>query len=540
MTGQNTDAQIQGKVLTPDGEPIANAYIQVKNSFNEAVSNENGEFSINASSSDILIASAFLKYKKEVSINDGQSLLITLHPNRNVLDEVVLRQKVEKEKEIVTPYGNQKKKAVGYAHRVLEEDFFRAADIDVFTALRRVQGIVAKGESVLFFQREFRSKITPIPIQVFVDNVPAEQSILFVLSPNQIESITAISSLAGLVKYGTTASGGVLLIETKVGAQMNEKKPTTPSLLAKGNDYSEELQDYNQGVETKHYLKELRKSTSFDEAKLVFFAQKNESNASKLSYYLETAEYFNKWDQNFAHSILSELFRKAGNNSKVLLAIAYQCEESGFLNQAMYVYQELMLLEPDKAQSYRNLALIYAKVGNYELANSLYRQMLFNSVPNVDFLAVENIIIHEYRNFIAKHKSKVNYQGLPGELLVANFKKDVRLVFEWTNPLSQFEIQFVGPQKKFYNWQHSSVTSTKFMEDEIKFGHSMKEFVVDDAEKGEWLVNITSLSEESSNVPTYIKYTIYKDYGLPSETSEVKVINLYNFNKKLTLDNFLD
>ena len=39
--------------------------------------------------------------------------------------------------------------------------------------------------------------------------------------------------------------------------------------------------------------------------------------------------------------------------------------------------------------------------------------------------------------------------------------------------------------------------------------------------------------------PTYLKYTIYKNYGLENETRKVKVIKLSQLEQKVTLDKFV-
>ena len=59
-------------------------------------------------------------------------------------------------------------------------------------------------------------------------------------------------------------------------------------------------------------------------------------------------------------------------------------------------------------------------------------------------------------------------------------------------------------------------------------------------EQGEYnLMNFESFNEETLLNPTYLKYTVYRNYGLSSETKEVKVIELDTKQEKVTLDRIL-
>ena len=121
--------------------------------------------------------------------------------------------------------------------------------------------------------------------------------------------------------------------------------------------------------------------------------------------------------------------------------------------------------------------------------NTWSKQMIFNLVPNVNFESIEPIIYNEFRYLIANHKRKIVYKDIPNEFLAINFKKDVRIVLEYTNPLAEFEVQFVSPDKRYYTWRHT--------------------------------------------------YFDNKNYGLPNETKQVKVVNLSRYNQKITLNKFL-
>ncbi|HBR54396.1 MAG TPA: hypothetical protein DEA82_09510, partial [Flavobacteriaceae bacterium] len=77
------------------------------------------------------------------------------------------------------------------------------------------------------------------------------------------------------------------------------------------------------------------------------------------------------------------------------------------------------------------------------------------------------------------------------------------------------------------------------LKQEIAQGVSSKEFIIDESIPGRWLINVKHFGTTEIDNPTYLKYTIYRNYGLPSETKEVKVIDLSKYTQKITLDTFM-
>jgi len=537
---KETMLKVNGKVSTETGAPLMNADIHVKNTFIATQSDEDGSFEIDLMAGDVLVVSAFLMKTSEVTVKSGDYISINLEANAELLDDILLSQKKKQEERVRTPFQNVKSDSRGFPKQSLLNKDFWPGDISVYESLVRNPLLTGRPGGGISFQRS-RGQFNPSPALVILDDVPVDQSILEQLDPDQVQSISMVRSLAGSIKYGSLGAGGVIYVKTKNTFNFNEDEGRiNRSALVTDNEYSENLLSIEESFEDSSYIAQLKSAQSFEQAKEIYDQHTVSLGVSSLLYYLEAADFFTQWDPLYSHHILSQLFRLSNNNPKVLLGIAYQCEELGRYRQAAYVYQELMLLRPDHIQSYIDLAQVYTQIGNYRLANSLYRQMLYNNIENLDFSVVESMVINEYRRFLSKFRSKVNFQGLPNELLIPNSRRTVRIVFEWTNPLTEFELQFVSPDKKFYNWKHSAFENKGFIESELASGFTTKDFVIEEAARGDWIVNINRLSEDNENIPTFVKYMLYKNYGLQNETVEMKIVPLNKVDKKVTLDAFLD
>ncbi|HAH33432.1 MAG TPA: hypothetical protein DCL52_01440, partial [Flavobacteriaceae bacterium] len=282
----------------------------------------------------------------------------------------------------------------------------------------------------------------------------------------------------------------------------------------------------------------LEKATTFAQAKAIFETQ--EKTISTIPFYIESSDYFLRWDKGYSFKILSTIASLAPNNIKALKAYAFILEQRAEYKKVVSIYTRILALRPDSSQGYRDLALAHQAAGDYELAFTLLYQIVYNTIPNVDCSAIQELAYNELRHLLAFHKSKVPFEKLPNELLSLNYKKDIRMVFQWTQPDVDFDIQFVSPERKFFNWTHTGFESKTLLQDEVSQGYAIKEHIIDDAQPGTWVVNMEFLSNERPKNPTYLKYTVFQDYGLPTQTKKTKIIAMKDLQNKVTIDLFVN
>lgn len=529
-------------IISSNSGVIQSATIQVKHTFTEVKTNVKGYYEINAKEGDVLAINYLGMLTKEVEVSHVKTINVVLQPDGQLLDEVVVEGKTREEKLIDLGAGQKKSfDALGYSVNVLEEKDIKPQYLNFQDLLvGKFAGVTTKistnvGDPPVIYLRSTNS--------IADKNLPAIYDIdgsVYETWPNievqNIKSVTILKSLASVTKYGTIGRGGVIVIKTKT-ASYDEVETKKKFALAQGNSYEENLNNFNNTNHTSSYIKALKKATSFKTAKGIYLAQQNSETQLGIPYYLEVSDYFLKWDQSFSERILNTISKIAINNAKALLTLAYKLEAQHKFENAKTIYQRIALLRPNDAQTYRNLAHIYERTGYYQSAMDLYKQMLSNNIKDVDFKGLESVLANELAHLVALHRNKVDYKDLPTDFLSAKFKFDTRIVFEWNEPTTEFELQFVNPMKKFYKWSHTQLDNRERMMDEIRNGYATEEYIIDDAEIGEWLINIESLAEEKASInPTYLKYTVYKNYGLPNETQDIKVVKLSDCKPKVTFD----
>lgn len=537
--------KITGSITSEMGR-LEGARIRVEGTFNEVISNTSGTFEIYAQEGDELeIRFPGMKTKK-VPVTDSIKMEIVLETEGSWLQEVVLEAaRKEEEKKVATASGKKNTDAVGFKTNIITEEDISPSFLTLGDILRRLSSIRVErnpstGEEIFVNPRAMSVLQRVLPI-VVVNGIIYEQidGGVPILNPQDIASVQFISSLSANALYGTLGRGGVIIVETKSGtdyyAQKNKREEIS-SLLVKGNDYvADDVVVLDTDLNKPAYLLQLERATTLEEARKVYEIFKSRPLENPILFYTDVAIYFQKWNKNIALRILSNLPEIVQGDIEVLKLMAYHLESFKEDQLANTLYKKILELAPDRIQSYRDLAVSHQQIGNYQEAFELYKQLLANETPDLDFSPLKKTAEFEIMRLLTFHKSKVSFQDVSNELLAVGFKKDRRLVFEWTNPQADFQIQFVNPKGKYFTWEHSVYTNQERLKDELSKGYSIEEFALDDAPPGEWIINVQYLGEDNIQPPSYLKYTLYLNYATSQETKEVKLIKLFQQKDKTTV-----
>ncbi len=519
---------VKGNV-TLDSIPLQGVRVRIRGTYIEEVTDAQGDFSIQAGIGDDLSFSYLGATTENVKITDLSSLLtVQMKPEGDLLNEVTISGKAKKKS---IPFT--KRKRVTYATYEIT-----SADIDAH--YERLQDVLFDKTLVrrevggfLSFPRGYRSPGMSSGVSlpaIMLDGLIFDQGSVPYIDPQEISSISIVNPLTASNRFGPDGGGGLIVIRTKkfqrgIDGVVEEKKAT---LL---NQYTDRLDFYESSFSNNVLIGSLAKETNFQSAYQNY--KKNSPNSVDVNYFIEAAEIMSKWDLDIAFEVMSNVLTIASKNPKVLRIVAGYFEQFKKNEAAAYIYERIAKIRPLEAQSHRDLAMIYEANGVYDKALDLYKQMLVNKVNNIDFNKMKPILTNELNRMINLYGEELFSGDDLSNFSEANSMMDGRLLLNWSESNAKFKLQFVSPDQRFFDWDTSK--SEKFKGNDKKIT-LMEEFVLDDAFKGEWLVNLeyTDLTQEYL-IPLVIKYTFYKNYGLPNETKEVKMIRLLRENKKVTL-----
>lgn len=212
-------SNIKGVVKDSRGETIIGASIRVKGSQTGAVTDLDGNFTIDADPNSTLIVSYIGFVTQEIPLKGRTSLDITLSENVQSLDELV-----------VVGYGTMRKKDLtGSVIQVKPDKIATEAPKSVADILRGTAGLKvglstsAKGGGSLEIrgQRSVSSTVSSNPL-IILDGMPFYGE-LSEINPNDIGQIDVLKDASAAAVYGSQAANGVIIITTKKG---KKGKPT--------------------------------------------------------------------------------------------------------------------------------------------------------------------------------------------------------------------------------------------------------------------------------------------------------------------------
>ncbi|MFV8465770.1 SusC/RagA family TonB-linked outer membrane protein [Flavobacterium sp. LB1P62] len=204
--------QINGSVLSDDGQPLPGANILVEGSKNVATSDIDGKFKISAEEGDNMIVSYIGYLDAKIKVTSKITYSIKLQSSSNNLSEV-----------IVVGYTKEKKSDIAGAISVVKvADISQEATPNILTALQgRVAGLQINSggtpggnDSQILIRGLTTVTSGSAPLWV-IDGVQTTSSSS--LNPEEIESIQVLKDGASAAIYGTSAANGVIVVTTKKG-----------------------------------------------------------------------------------------------------------------------------------------------------------------------------------------------------------------------------------------------------------------------------------------------------------------------------------
>lgn len=343
-----------------------------------------------------------------------------------------------------------------------------------------------------------------------------------------IKRIAFLPSLKATSLYGTIGLGGVVIINTKTGTitPRENNKPYDRAKLRNNFVKEGDIIGKVTNQTLPNYSKQLRQSNSLAEAKNIF----NDNRASYGShpyFLLDSYTYFYEQhkEEALANEIMEEFIASMDKNPVMLKALAYTLESQGRYKAAHEIYKKVYWLRPDYAQSFIDMANSYRNVGEPKSATTLYARHAYlqdEGMLPVDSMELGMIMKREVKNLFKLENSTLKIKDRK------KYEEDdfaTRLVFEWNDSEAEFDLQFVNPDNQYFNWKHTLAEMPERIRSEKKFGYSMADFILDEELPGVWKVN-TIYHGNKQLTPSYLKVTIYRNYGSELQSKEIKVYRL--------------
>ena len=536
---QNTIKKEISGIITYDGAPLSNVNILIKNSEKGTSTNNKGVYKIRAKEGDILQFTHINMKAIEILIEDITTTLnISMKAAKNELDEVIISSKKKNKQTGLYPKKPKKissggftidTRRTGYSVSYISGEELNLSGISIGRAL---QGKIASYKLVVDdFGNEYaklRDTGTILTVKYAIWVVDGQ---VYNFAPpiplENIKEVAVLRSLAGVNRFGSEAVGGAIIINTNVGNfdpvkdVYSEENPYTNKEY-----YNEDAVAYNLlSTPKSEYIIELERISDSNEA-FKKYQELLSEHQDKSDFYLNVANSFKFTYNDFENykRVLLDSEEYSKSNPEELKIIAYQYQQEGFYENALSVYKKIIKLRPKHIQSYRDLINVYTELKQYKKALNTYNYF-FNEGFTIEKNGIGDIMTREAEALT----SKISKTNLSDEKTL-----DTRIVFEWSSSEAEFTLEFINPQKQVYKIEHTLSDNSSLILDEKLKGYTSREFVIDGDIGGEWLVNLTYYGNKKY-APTYLKTTVFNDWGRPNEIKKTTVFKMTLKDQKTQL-----
>lgn len=358
------------------------------------------------------------------------------------------------------------------------------------------------------------------------------------LSASDIDRIAILERNAAIMRYGPQGAVGVIVINTRARTELDNMgviRSYDNRALADSLKRTVLYLEPYRPLEPS-YIKELKAAKTKKKAWSIYENQK-ESYINDPYYFLEVYDYFlARWGNN---NETREFFQDVRNhlpaNVHELKAFAYLQQKYGNFDVASDLYIQILMMQSWDAQALRDVANAFVEAGDIKKAWMYYTQYIDiqNQLTDTHFDAYgeDLLITTEMMDILDRNKEPFLDNHKLDSILDENMR--TRLVFEWNNHEAEFELQFVTPEEYYDTWEHQARRGA-LQDPEMAKGYCSKQFFLGKENIGLWQVNL-DYRGNGSELPTYLKVSIYRNFGLADQDLEISVYKLREVDEMVQL-----
>lgn len=524
-----------GTVFSEENE-ATEVVISVKGTDKSVIAEKDGSYSIEAQPGDILVFSALGVAPLEKVLSEKNNLNVWVKNDGIQLNQVFIKNELEAKSTNTNLNKERDSKTIGYSVSTVTQEELNQGVTTLSDATEGKFTGVTKGTNQDIGQSLIRGMSTisgnNYPL-IIIDGAPIARSysgtsarlqLTDFIDPKNVADIKVLKGLAATNQYGSEGANGVILIKTKMEAE-RVKAEKSGNASKESNYYSgTPLTEVPSVVEP--YLNLISKAQNIDRAYEIFQNQMS-TYWNNPSYFTDLYNHFTSLNETLGRTIGYNLIERSETKLSSLRGLLFNATQNKDYQMALDIATNILERYPDQAQPYLDLALAQKNVGNAQIALNMLLSIEDGSInSNINYSPLLKSTTSEIRNIVANKPVDIDLSKIG----VTHLKKpelDARIVIEWSNPNTEFELYFVNPSNRFFKWEHTNNNAERLQLERL-LGFYQEEFEIEGSPKGEWLLTVKYLGNRlfEDTEPTFLKCTIQYDYGKSTERTEQKVLRL--------------
>jgi hypothetical protein len=274
------------------------------------------------------------------------------------------------------------------------------------------------------------------------------------------------------------------------------------------------------------------------------YRDQEKASGNLPAFYLDVAEFmFRKGRAADAVRIVLNALELPSADVTTMTIVADRLMRYGDTARAVWLYERILFLEPDRPQPKRNLALALAargeqatdraaKIADLRQALDLYNDIVIHDWRS-EYNGIEVISLMEANRIVAKLAALGVSDSPLDKRLVALLDVDLRIVMEWNTDQTDMDLWVDEPTGERAIYSHKKTRIGGRLSNDMTHGYGPEEYLLHKAPNGSYTVrvNVFATDRLNPNGATTVRAHIFRNYGRASEQEQVLEIELSKADK---------
>lgn len=285
------------------------------------------------------------------------------------------------------------------------------------------------------------------------------------------------------------------------------------------------------------YLARLHDATDADLYAIYLDQRGDWINSS--AYYLDAADVlFERKQAALGLRVLSNLAEMDLENRAILRILGYRLLQAGKPGLAVPLFEQVRDLAPFEPQSFRDLGLAYADIGEYQkAADALYE--VVKREWDGRFAEVGLIALTEMNALIATHPGQVDTSRFD-ERLLRNLPVDLRVVLNWDADNSDMDLWVTDPNGERAYYGNRLTRQGGRMSADLTSGYGPEEFMLKQAIPGKYKVEANYFGNRQQLVSgsVTLRLALITGFGKPKASEQSVILRLKDRQETVLVGEF--
>ncbi len=327
-----------------------------------------------------------------------------------------------------------------------------------------------------------------------------------------MKAVSVYKDIQASALFGSRASNGAIVITTKRG-------------FRNSNQYLQGVAKYKDldDVEYVTELKEVDKTMIYKN-----YLGMKDSLGKEPAFYFDVAQLlFESGDKEKAFRVLTNLAELDNESHQLLRAMGYVLESWKMDDEAVSVYKKVLLIKEEEPQSYRDIALAYERKGDHQQAVDILYTCLTKNWYQYEarYRGLKSLLLNEMNAIILQQGKILDLSKINGGV-IKPLPVDLRIVIDWNKDETDIDLHIIEPGGQECSYQNHNTKNGGRLSEDFTQGYGPEEYQIKEAKKGKYAIRVKYYGDryQKQQVPSFIKLTIYKNFGRPDQS--VKIENL--------------